>query len=336
MAKGKRRVRWSRIILKTITVIFAVLYAIMYCNIICINSEWYIDSHIRPHLVDATGPTIILNDGDNITVEQGVEFKDPGVEVYDDRTESTIESEGKVDTSTPGEYEIKYLATDEHGNQSKAVRKVNVIKSNGRIYLTFDDGPGASTGKLLDILKKYNVKATFFVTGYGDDELIRREQDEGHAVGLHTLSHDYSFVYTSPENFFNDLYGVQDRVKRITGKTPMIMRFPGGSSNMISRRFDHGSRIMSTLTREVSEKGFSYFDWNIDSFDAGGASTPDEVSWNVINALKWGGDSVILQHDIKPYSVDAVEKIIQFGQEHNFVFRKLSKDSFNAHHGVNN
>lgn len=334
--KHRRRVRWSRIILKTITVIFVVIDTIIFCNSFGLNSNWYISSFIKPKLDDNVAPTIVLNGGDSIVVEQGYEFVDPGVTVYDDRADSSYYSEGEVDVSLPGDYEIKYIATDEIGNVSEALRKVKVINSNGRIYLTFDDGPGAYTAQLLDVLSKYNIKATFFVTGFGDDELIRREASEGHTVGLHTLSHNYSTVYSSTENFFNDLLAVQERVKNLTGETTTIMRFPGGSSNLISRRYDHGSHIMSTLTREVSEKGFTYFDWNVDSEDAGGASTADEVYNNVISRLKYGGDSIILQHDVKPYSVDAVERIIQFGIENNFVFKKLDKGSFDAHHGVNN
>ena len=208
--------------------------------------------------------------------------------------------------------------------------------SGGTIYLTFDDGPGAYTARLLDILAKYNVKATFFVTNAGDDSMILREYNEGHAVGLHTASHNYSYIYASIDNFFDDLYAVQDRVERITGYKSYLMRFPGGSSNTVSARYDGGTRIMSALVNEVEGRGFTYFDWNITSGDAGGTTTADGVYRNVVNNLKDGGNSVVLQHDIKGFSVDAVERIIQFGLANGFTFRKLDENSFTAHHGVNN
>ena len=92
---------------------------------------------------------------------------------------------------------------------------------------------------------------------------------------------------------------------------------------------------MSSLAKEVQNKGFSYFDWNISPGDAEGAKTADEVYSNVVNRLSVG-EYVVLQHDIKNFSVDAVEKIIEYGISNGYIFDKLSKDSFNAHHSINN
>lgn len=203
------------------------------------------------------------------------------------------------------------------------------------IYLTFDDGPGPYTAKLLDILKKYNVKATFFVTGAGDDSLIVREANEGHTVALHTMTHNYAYVYSSIANYFDDLYQIQSRVKNLTGQTPTIIRFPGGSSNLVSARYDGGSRIMSSLVNEVSARGFTYFDWNVSSGDAGAPLSSEQIYQNVTENLKPGA-SVVLQHDIKDYSVDAVERIIEYGQKNGYTFKKLDTSSLVVHHGVNN
>ena len=203
------------------------------------------------------------------------------------------------------------------------------------IYLTFDDGPGPHTAKLLDILKKYDVKVTFFVTRAGDDELIAREHTEGHTVALHSFTHDYAYIYSSVDNFFTDLYEIQARVKNITGETATLIRFPGGSSNLVSANYDGGIGIMSRLVNEVTNRGFTYFDWNISSGDAGGATSPGEVYENVINSLK-PDFSVVLQHDIKEFSVDAVEDIIKYGKANGYTFKKLDQSSFTAHHGVNN
>ena len=203
------------------------------------------------------------------------------------------------------------------------------------VYLTFDDGPGPYTAKLLDILKKYNVKATFFVTGRGDDALIKREYDEGHTIALHTFTHDYAYVYSSISNFFTDLYEVQNRVKNITGETSMLIRFPGGSSNTVSASYDGGTHIMSQLVNEVTARGFTYFDWNVSSGDGGAPLSPDDVYDNVTNALK-PEYSVVLQHDVKEYSVDAVERIINYGLSSGYTFSRLDSSSFTAHHGVTN
>ncbi|MBR3253040.1 polysaccharide deacetylase [Candidatus Saccharibacteria bacterium] len=219
--------------------------------------------------------------------------------------------------------------------EAKKALEEKIAQSAGVIYLTFDDGPGDYTAALLDVLKNRGVKATFFVTGYGSDEMIKREYEEGHTVGLHTWSHKYDQVYSSIEAYFDDLAKISDRVKNITGAESKIIRFPGGSSNTISTKYDHGIRIMSILTTEVEKRGYQYFDWNISSGDAGGANTADAVYTNVVTHLK-PGPNVVLQHDVKNFSVDAVDRIIEFGLSNNYVFLPLDASSFTAHHGVNN
>lgn len=219
------------------------------------------------------------------------------------------------------------------------VKNINFEKdfkhTAGTVYLTFDDGPGEHTARLLDILKAKNVKATFFVTGAGDDSLILREYEEGHTVGLHTWSHRYDLVYQNLTAYFDDLKLVHDRVQRITGLDAKLIRFPGGSSNLISAKYDGGVRIMSTLVAEVERRGYHYFDWNIASGDAGSATTSDEVFVNIAAHLKEGAN-VVLQHDIKGFSVDAVERVIDYGLEHGYAFKPLTADSPGMHHGVNN
>lgn len=210
------------------------------------------------------------------------------------------------------------------------------VPSRGTIYLTFDDGPSAYTPKLLDVLAKYNVKATFFVVNIGDTATIKREYDEGHTVALHSATHNYSYVYSSLDNYFADLNKVQTKVEQITGVKTYLMRFPGGSSNTVSRRYDGGTHIMSKLSQEVVKRGFTYFDWNVLSGDADVAKTSDAVYNNVISTLKTSGSSVVLQHDTKEFSVDAVERIIRYGLDHNYIFAPLDSKSPTAHHRVNN
>lgn len=330
------RVRWSRVILKWVAGFFCLANLGIAAATICLNDEGYIARTLPPKPIDETPPSITLNGGSDITIAVNSEYHDDGVKAYDARGETVVTMEGSVNTAVEGEYTIKYIAMDESGNVAEIERKVRVIVPSGRVYLTFDDGPGPYTADLLETLAKYGVKATFFVTGAGDDDLIRREYDEGHAVGLHTLSHNYSYIYSDVANFWADLSAVQERVKNLTGSTSFLMRFPGGSSNLISKRYDGGGKIMSQLVNEVSERGFVYFDWNVSSGDAESATSPDAVYGNVVNALKYGGDSIVLQHDIKDFSVAAVEGIIQYGLEKGFVFDKLSTDSFTAHHSVNN
>lgn len=224
--------------------------------------------------------------------------------------------------------DAEILAAEKRAVEARAAGRI--------IYLTFDDGPSEWTGELLDVLARYDVKATFFVTGAGRDDLISRAFNEGHAIGIHTSSHVYSYIYANPENFWADFGVVADRIARLTGEGTKLMRFPGGSSNTVSRLYDGGARIMSRLSREAVARGYAYFDWNVDSGDAGGALSADEVFARVTSGLRPNGPSVVLQHDTKKFSVEAVGRIIEYGLSQGYVFDKLDVSSYAARHGINN
>jgi peptidoglycan/xylan/chitin deacetylase (PgdA/CDA1 family) len=333
---AKRRRLWGRIVLSYVFLFVLMLYGSLLISNMVLSDTGAYYKRLAEELKDVAPPTIEVRGGESLVLAIGDVMEEPGITVFDDSSMPTLEVDSNVDMTKEGDYRVQYTATDDAGNVSIVERKIKVINPAGRIYLTFDDGPSEYTSKLLDILQKYGVKATFFVTGYGDDAIIKREYDDGHTVGLHTMTHDYGYLYANLGNYWSDLSAVQDRVKRITGESSNIIRFPGGSSNLISAYYDGGSEIMSTLVSQVSERGYKYFDWNIDSNDAGGADSADEVYSNVVNGLQSGGEYVILQHDVKPFSVDAVERIIQYGQENGFVFSRLRFNSFDAHHTVNN
>lgn len=288
---------------------------------------------------DKVKPELVLNGLDNKILTQGDNYNDEGANVKDNCDDDIkIEANSDLNINNPGIYHITYSAKDSSGNNSTIQRTITVKnrESNYKVvYLTFDDGPSEYTNELLDILKKYDVKVTFFVTGRGSDDVIARAYREGHKIALHTNSHDYSYVYSSIDNYYNDLYAIQDRVKRITGETSNIIRFPGGSSNTVSKSCDGGTRIMSTLVNDVKNKGFYYFDWNVSSGDGGGELSTDQVYNNVISTLK-SETSVVLQHDTKKWSIDAVPRIIEYCQNNGYIFRTIDETTYGAHHGVSN
>ena len=204
------------------------------------------------------------------------------------------------------------------------------------VYLTFDDGPGPYTEKLLDILDRYNVKATFFVTNGKPDyqNLIAQEAQRGHTVAIHSASHDYAKIYQSVDAYFADFDEMNSIITAQTGKAADLVRFPGGSSNTISKKYCYG--IMSQLVCAVEERGFRYCDWNVSSGDAGGTTSTSQVVANVIEGIKSNNVSVVLQHDIKNFSVDAVEQIIQWGLSEGYTFLPMTSTTPMSHHGVNN
>lgn len=280
----------------------------------------------------------------DMTVKQGktLEFSS-GVTVTDDMDPDPfleIHSES-VDFSTPGSYQVTYRAKDRSGNENELVQNITV-ESNPEwnekvVYLTFDDGPSDNTKKILDVLDKYQAKATFFVTGNNqkNNDLITLAHQKGHAIGLHTFTHDYASVYSSEKAYFEDLQKISDMVEKLTGEKSKLIRFPGGSSNTISKKYSSG--LMTKITKEVQEKGYQYFDWNCDSTDASGNHVAIEKL--VANATSSNAQHInILMHDTdaKDTTVEALPKIIEHYRKLGYSFRKLTQDSFAPHHHINN
>ena len=291
--------------------------------------------------VDDEAPKITLKGNQTIYQTVGTTYKEPGYTVSDNcdgDLAKQVKVTGSVDSKTVGTYTLTYTISDTIGNKSEVKRKVVVYKpepNTGVIYLTFDDGPSATnTAKILDTLKKYNVKATFFVTMSGPDSMILREYQEGHTVALHTASHDYAKVYKSVDAYFSDLTKVQNRVKNITGQTSYIIRFPGGSSNTVSRHYSIG--IMSTLTKEVQKRGYRYYDWNVSSGDAGETTSSQGVYNYVVGGLKRNRANIVLMHDIKSYTAAALESIIQYGLNNGYTFAAITMNTPEVHQRVNN
>ena len=243
----------------------------------------------------------------------------------------------KVKTKKTGTYKLLVTATDRSGNKAKAKINVTVEEPSKVVYMTFDDGPSENTDKILKILKKYDAKATFFVTGNNQkyNSSIKKAADQGNTIALHTYTHDYANVYSSTTAYFEDLQKVSDMVKQITGKAPKYIRFPGGSSNTISAQYSQG--IMSALDNMVHEKGYEYFDWNCSSGDAASNTVPTQDI--VRNATSCDYEQImILFHDSSPKTttVEALPEIIKSYKERGYVFKGICDDTPIFHHGVNN
>ena len=291
---------------------------------------------------DKDAPVLTLKGDSSISLKAGSEWDEPGYTAMDkaegDLTKRVTIS-GQVNVYVPGTYELVYRVTDSFGNVATAKRTVqitglrqpDIVKPDGKvIYLTFDDGPSKYTPELLSILKKYNVKAMFFVINSDRLDLLDDIAAGGHTIGIHSKSHRYENIYASEENFFADLYAMQDIIYKYTGIRPSVMRFPGGSSNRVSKKYNLG--IMTRLIQAVQAQGFQFFDWNVDSDDAGEATTADQVFENVTKGVKNKQYSVVLQHDTQDFSIDAVERIIVWGLSNGYSFLPLKPNSPQCHH----
>lgn len=272
-------------------------------------------------------------------------YSDPGYKITDNCSQdlnNKVKISGEVNTSQLGKYTISYEVTDESGNNTKVERTVNVVNQpvfiNKTVYLTFDDGPSSNiTPQILDILREEGAKATFFINdkGRGLDYIIKRASDEGHTVASHTATHNFYSVYSSETAFFNEIESVHNLIYNVTGKSNRIFRFPGGSSNLISR---YNPGIMTRLVNEANNRGYLYYDWTIDSNDAGGANTKEQVYYNVVNYMGYRSLNIVLMHDAgnKYATLGALRDIIRYGKSNGFTFLPITDTTPQAKHHVNN
>lgn len=227
--------------------------------------------------------------------EAGIENSD---EEYTDRYTADGVSVSKRDSTRPPE---------ESTDEEPALEDENVR----RVYLTFDDGPSSNTGRILDILEQYGVKATFFVVGKEEEkyqELYKRIVAEGHTLGMHSYSHKYDEIYQSVDSYAQDLSRLQEFLYETTGVWCRYCRFPGGSSNTVS------GVDMYDLIDYLDEQDITYFDWNVSSGDASNSYISEEaIINNCMTTLPKYQESIILMHDAsnKNTTVEALPTLIE-------------------------
>jgi peptidoglycan/xylan/chitin deacetylase (PgdA/CDA1 family) len=204
-------------------------------------------------------------------------------------------------------------------------------KANQKIaYLTFDDGPSLNTMEILDILDRYHVKATFFVKGNEEPYAKRCYQEmisRGHAIALHSYTHDYSIVYRSTESFFQDLNKLETMLQEEYGIKSRIVRLPGGSNNRLQHQAST-KPIINGILQQLKEKGYIYFDWSIDSTDGFSPSISEQ---QIITAVQKGTKNQkhvnILLHDINSMknTVKALPDIIEFLKKEGYTFDTIDE-----------
>lgn len=191
------------------------------------------------------------------------------------------------------------------------IQEESAIQAAHKVYLTFDDGPSKYTDEILAILDRYQVKATFFVVGKEDEasaDAMRAIVAAGHTLGLHSYSHKYSELYQSVEDFAADFEQLQDYVYRVTGVKSTVYRFPGGSSNKVSKL------DMQIFADYLDSQGVEYYDWNISSGDgAKKLLSVQTLVKNVTADIEEHETSIILLHDSaeKSTTVEALPIMIE-------------------------
>ena len=297
---------------------------------------------------DRNAPVFHFPSGEEVFIYKGETWKND-VTADDDAdgdVTKNIKMTGKVDTNKIGTYTVTYTVSDEWGNEARYNRYVTVKRKPAAapktmdptkvIYLTFDDGPGAYTEELLEILKKHKVKATFFVTSAFEDyqDLIKAEYKAGHTVAVHTATHDYEKIYASSDAYWEDFNKMEDVIQKQTGCRTDLFRFPGGSSNTISANYCEG--IMTKLAAESEAKGYTYVDWNVTSGDAGDTTDGDVMYENMMDGIHTYENSFILCHDIKDYTVGMIDRFITDALKEGYTFLPITSETRTCHHGINN
>lgn len=289
---------------------------------------------------DEKGPDIIVGNA-SVVVGSSIDFNALATVKDDfDKNPSLSVEIGDFDNQKKGDYAVKYIAKDASGNQSEKTINVQVIdktdKNEKVVYLTFDDGPSVHTPEVLDILERYGCKATFFITGMNATyrKYIKTAYDAGHTIGLHTYSHSYSKVYASTDAYFEDLEKIGQLAKEYIGFVPKYIRFPGGSSNTVSKKYTKG--IMSQLTKMVTEKGYIYYDWNSENGDGYSKMSQSEMIKRATSSKE--NQIMILMHDAngKQNTVETLPEIIEYYQKKGYTFKAIDDSSLVPHQHVNN
>ncbi len=200
----------------------------------------------------------------------------------------------------------------------------NPVDKNKKIaYLSFDDGPSENTYKVLDILQKYDATATFFLVGSAINEksegCLIRMVNEGHTMGIHTYSHMCDEIYCSVERYLDDFNIVYEQIYDITGKRVNLYRFPWGSNNTYSRH------IKNSLVDEMKRRGFTYYDWNVDSSDSNGRPSSATILRNIKRELKGQTQPILLMHDssINDNTIKLLPYVIEMLQNMGYEFDTL-------------
>lgn len=190
------------------------------------------------------------------------------------------------------------------------------------VYLTFDDGPSALTEDVLNILDEYGVKATFFVVAKDDEtskQRLREIADRGHAIGLHSYTHDYRKIYASVDAFLDDFAKEREIIYSATGEYPTMFRFPGGSVN------SYNKKTAKAIIDEMTRRGYTYYDWNVSSGDAEYGATRESIYRDTITQTKARTKAIVLCHDTnaKGDTVSQLPAILKELKQSGYRFDKL-------------
>lgn len=253
--------------------------------------------------------------------------------------EKQIETITKVSDSgvvKAQEKEVKTTKAPKKATTAEPTIKPTDDTTTKKVYLTFDDGPGSQSGKILDILKKNHVKATFFVTGKEDassKKIYQRIVKEGHTLAMHSYSHIQDVIYDSKEAFEKDLKQINRCLYEATGVHTKFYRFPGGSSTQ------NTSLPIQNFIDVLKKNHYLYLDWNVISPDINNAnSTKEQVVTGVMQGVDAYDTAFVLMYDVadKPMTVKALPSIIKQIKAKNYELLPVDESMILIQHNNGN
>jgi len=224
---------------------------------------------------------------------------DKSLKVADGLAENLDREAGSAIEKDSAEVKILSLQSGFDSDISEFVEETAATQKK-KVYLTFDDGPSDYTDEILDVLKEEGVKATFFVVGADEEHFpaLKRIVKEGHTLGIHSMTHEYKTIYADIESFEEDVSSMHEMLYNVTGVDVKYYRFPGGSSNKVSKV------DIQDCIKYLTDNGYTYFDWNALNEDATGKNySAKELNANALSYIRSNkGDSVVLMHDLNGLS----------------------------------
>ncbi len=248
----------------------------------------------------------------------------------------------QTETTAIPEVTIPTVAPVSSFNIPAASEKNNllqIIDESGqekRCYLTFDDGPTENiTPQILDVLRRYNVKATFFEVGSlikANPDMARRVYEEGHLIANHSSGHNYEKLYASTESFINEINECYEIIKSVTGEAEpfKLVRFPGGSYKSSADSF---SPVKQECKTTLKENGFYYCDWNSLTGDAEGKKkNASELLAYLQRNIDTSESTVVLMHDAaaKQNTADALASVIEYLMSEGYTFHRLDEIDYSS------
>lgn len=245
-------------------------------------------------------------------------------------TETTLDSSNTIQTETLNKYlplhDFAYLKTalfPKANPDAKSIIKNIYFSDEKQVYLTFDDGPTQVTNSILDVLKQYNVKATFFVLGRRVDQnpdILKRIFAEGHYIANHSYSHDYSSLYSSADSVIEEFYKTETAIKNALNNqnyNSYLFRFPGGSSG------GYYAKIKSEARTKLDNLNIAYTNWNALTRDAENAKTPEQMMNAFLESKEDSNSLIVLMHDAadKQATAEFLPQLIEYLKAEGYTFK---------------